>query len=193
MDPGLRAQVLARGEIHDRPQVVDVRMDATMRHEAQEMDASPSSTRPPKGAEQRVVREERTVVDRGVDAHEVLEQDATRSDREVPDLRVAHLALRQPDGLARRLQRGTRVLRPEPVEDGCLGELDRVSRPRRSETPAVEDDERDERRHAAAASAAAAQIASNAGASREAPPTSAPSTSGCARSPRALSAFTDPP
>ncbi len=104
--------------------MVDVRMDATVRHEAQEMDASPALARPPKGAEQRVVREERAVLDRDVDAHQVLEEDATRSDREVPDLRVAHLARRQPDGLARRLQCGMRVLLPEPVEDGCLGELD---------------------------------------------------------------------
>ena len=52
------------------------------------------------GAHQCRVLEERAVFDRLVDAHEVLEQDASRADREVSDFAVAHLSGRQPDCLA---------------------------------------------------------------------------------------------
>ncbi len=95
------------------------------------------------------------------------------------DLGVAHLPRRQADRLARRGERRVRVLRPQPVEDRRVGEVDGVARARRGAAPAVEDDERDEREglhHAAAA--AASQIAANDSTWSEAPPTSAPSTSG---------------
>jgi hypothetical protein len=48
---------------------------------------------------QRRVLEEGSVLDRLVHAHEVLEEDAARTDREMADLRVPHLSVRQPDGL----------------------------------------------------------------------------------------------
>ena len=41
--------------------------------------------------------EERAVLDGAGDADEVLVQDPPRPDRQVPDLRVPHLAVRQPD------------------------------------------------------------------------------------------------
>ena len=99
------------------------------------------------------------VRDRPVHALEVLQQDAARSDREVPDLRVAHLAVRQADGLSRRRERRVRVAGPERVEDGRVGQVDRISGPGRRQSPAVEDDEDD--RPQATASAPARQIASN--------------------------------
>ena len=174
----------ARGQLEQRPQVVDVRVDATVGDEAEEMDVASPRGCAAKSAEQRLVREEGAILDRDVHAHQVLEEHAPRADREVPDLRVAHLARRQPDGSARRLQDGVRVPLPERVEDGRLGELDGVPGPGRSETPPVQDHERDELSHAPATAAAARQIASNDCASSEAPPTSAPSTSGCASSTR---------
>ena len=63
----------------------------------------------------------------------------------MPDLGVAHLAVREADRLAGRLERRVRVLGPEPVEDRRVRELDRVPRPGRGAAPPVEDDERYER------------------------------------------------
>ena len=139
-----------------------------------------------------MVLEERAVPDRDVHAHQVLEEDAPGADRQVPDLGVPHLPGRQPDGLARGRELRVREALQERVEDGRVGELDRVSRAAAARAPAVEDDERDEVAHAAT-SAPARQIASNDAGSSEAPPTSAPSTSGWASSVRAFSGFTEPP
>ena len=56
---------------------------------------SPSrSSRAPERAEERVVLEERAVLDGAVHAHEVLEEDPARADRQVADLGVPHLARR---------------------------------------------------------------------------------------------------
>src|SRR5581483_10354740 len=92
------------------------------------------------------------------------------------------------DRLAGRLQRRMRILGPEAVEDGRARERDRVSGTRRSASPAVEDDDDYE-----GIRSAAAHIALKESTSSDAPPTSAPSTAGCARSDAALSGFTEPP
>ena len=104
------------------------------------------------------------------------------------DLGVAHLAGRQADGLAGRLELRVRKLAPQPVEDRRLGELDRVSGTGAARSPAVEDDEGYE-----GIRAAVSHIALKESTSSEAPPTSAPSTSGCASSAPALSGLTEPP
>ena len=87
-----------------------------------------------------------------------------------------------------RGDRRARTLGPEPVEGGRLGELDRVARSGRRAAPAVEDDERYERIRAAVA-----QIAPKNSGLSEAPPTSAPPTSGWRRSSSAFSGLTEPP
>ena len=121
-----------------------------------------------------------------VHALQVLEEDPAGADRQVADLGVPHLPLRQPDGLAGGLQRRVRVLAPEPVEDRRAGELDRVAGPGRRAAPAVEDDERYEVE-------AARQIAAKESGSSEAPPTRAPSIDGWASSSAAFSGLTEPP
>ena len=119
--------------------MVDVRVDATVRDEAEEVDVLAALER----AAEDGVLEERAVLDRLVHAHEVLEQDPPRADRQVTDLGVAHLAVREPDGGARRFELRVREFAPEPVEDGRVGELDGVPGPWRRDPPAVEDDESD--------------------------------------------------
>ncbi len=145
-------------------------------------------TRAAERRDERLVLEEAAVRDRSVDALEVLIEHPTGADRQMPDLRVAHLSGRQADRLAGRLEPSMGVLRPEPVEHGRARQLDRVPRSRRSAAPAVEDDEDYERIRAADR-----QIAVKLSMSREAPPTSAPSTAGCASSSFALSGLTEPP
>ena len=126
------------------------------------------------------------VSDGGVHALQVLEEDPAGADRQVTDLGVAHLAGRQADRLAGRRQPRVRVLVPEPVEHRRAGQLDRVARPGRRAAPPVEDHERYE-------VDAARQIAAKESGSSEAPPTSAPSIEGWARSSAAFSGLTDPP
>src|SRR5581483_1933319 len=162
-------------------QVVDVRVHAAVRDEAEQVDVAAAVER----AAQRRVLEERPVLDRPVHAHQVLVEDPARADRQVADLGVAHLARRETDRLSRRLQGGVRKAGPDPVEDGRLRQFDGVAGPGRCTAPAVEDDQDD--------GAAALQIPANDWTSRDAPPTRAPSTSGWASSSAALSGFTEPP
>src|SRR5690348_12441290 len=147
-------------------------MDAAVGDESEQVDVRPALLRPLKRPDQRGVLEQGSVRDRAVHPLEVLVEDAPRTDRQMADLRVAHLPGRQADGLAGRSERGVRVARPQRIEDGRLGELDRVPRPGRRAPPAVEDDERYERKRRVAVS----QIAVNDSTSSDAPPTRAPST-----------------
>src|SRR5437763_4236035 len=176
-------------QLEQRAQMIDVRMDPAVGDEPEQMDVRTALLRPLEGTDERRVREERAVLDRTVHALEVLVKDAARADRQMADLGVPHLARGQADRLAGSLQRRVRVAVPERVEDRGVGQLDGVPRLRRRATPPVEDDERYERESRAAVS----QIAANDSTSREAPPTSAPSTSGWARSSSAFSGLTEPP
>ena len=159
-------------------------MDAAVRDEAEQVDSLASLER----AHECRVLEEGSILDLFVDAHEVLEQDASGADRQVSDLTVAHLAGRQPDRFPRRVESGVRKLLPETVEVRRVGKLDRIARAGGRTPPAVEDDERYEGMFAAAR-----QIAMKDSSSSDAPPTSAPSTPGWLRRIAALSGFTEPP
>ena len=179
VDPCPLGHVLALGELEERLQVVDVGMDAALGDEAEQVDVPAALASPVERGAESLVLVERSVLDRAVHAHEVLEEHPPGADRQMADLGVPHLPGRKPDRLAGCGQGRVRAVRPEIVEHGRVGEIDGVPRPGWREPPAVEDHECDELRHAVAAtSAAARQIASNEAGSSEAPPTSAPSTSG---------------
>ena len=188
MEPRALHHPLAARELEQRAHVVDVRVDAAVRDEPEQVDVAVPLARAPERRDERLVLEEAAVPDRPVDTLEVLVEHAAGADREVADLGVAHLPGRQADRLAGGGEAGVRTLRPEPVEDRRARELDRVPGARRREAPAVEDDERYER-----VRAAARHMATNESISSEAPPTSAPSTSGCSSSSAAFSGFTEPP
>ena len=151
------------------------------------MDVSPALFCAAKRTDEGLVLEDLAARDGTVHALEILVEDPSRADGQVADLRVPHLARRQPDRLARGLESRMRILPPEPIEHGSVGELDGVARPGRRAAPAVEDDERDYRE------GHAWTIAANDSTSREAPPTSAPSIAGIAISSVAFSGFTEPP
>ncbi len=188
VDPRAVRHAFPLRELEQRLDVLDVRVHAAVRNETQQMHVSPALLRAPERGDERLVLVEAAVGDRSVDALEVLVEHAAGSDREVADLRVAHLSRRQPDRFARCGERRLRVLIVQPVEHRRVGELDGVARPRRSDAPAVQDHQRYERE-----AAAAWHIAANDSTSSDAPPTSAPSTEGCAISSAALSGFTEPP
>ena len=167
-----------------RAQVVDVRVDAAVRDEAEQVDALAALER---RAQRRVLEE--------------------ASRRRSPGSRASDPGRaggrsRSSDGRPRSCPSGPAgrpAASPEASivvcgysaqsrsKTGVVGELDRVARARRGAAPAVEDDERYER------DSAARQIVANDSTSSEAPPTSAPSTSGCAASSAALSGLTEPP
>ena len=176
---------LAPGQLHERAQVPHAGVDTAVRHEAEQVQ--------PLGAArlaQRLVLEERAVLDRLVDPQQVLLHHRARAEVEMAHLGVAHLPLRQAHRWAVRGERRVRVLLPELVEHGRVRQVDRVPGPRLGQPPAVQHDEADAReRHGAAA----ATISARPFGSRLAPPTSAPSTSGCARISAALSGLTLPP
>src|SRR4051812_49780436 len=102
------------------------------------------------------------------------------------DLRVAHLARRQPGGLTRSVEPRVREFLPEAVEDRRVRQLDGIAWTGRRAAPPVEDDERYEW-------GAARQIAREERTSSGAPPASAPSASLCASSSPGLSGLTGPP
>src|SRR3954462_14729439 len=157
-------------------------MHAAVRDEAEQVHPLTALER----RHERRVGEERPVRDRAVDPHQVLEEHATGSDRQVADLRVPHLPGRQADGFPGGVERRGRKRTPETVEVRGPRELDGVSGAGRRAAPAVEDDERYERM-------LARQIAVKESTPSDAPPTSAPSTAGCASSSAALSGLTEPP
>ena len=92
----------ARRQLDEGDEVTVVGVDAARPDEADEVQASVGRRRASAGLEQRRLREERAVRDRGVDARQVLEDGPAGAEVQVPHLRVAHLAGRQADRILRR-------------------------------------------------------------------------------------------
>ncbi len=181
MNPRALGHALTAGELEQRSQMVYVRVDTTLRHEAEQVDVASALGASTKDRREHLVLEERAVLDRPAHAYEILEENAACADGQVSNLGVPHLPRGQADRPTRCLECRVRVPRPQLVEYGCVRELDCVARPRWGEPPPVEDDQHTEREGHAAAWAAARQIAWKLVASSEAPPTSTPSTSGWVR------------
>ena len=179
-----------RRQLEQRQEVLEVAVHATAGDEPEQVDVAVALAGARERADERLVLEEGAVRDRRVHAHQVLEEDPPRADRQVAHLGVPHLTRWEPDGLGRRLELSVREALREPVEHGRRGKVDGIARPGRRDPPAVEDHQRDERD---GQGDAARQIAANDSGSSEAPPTSAPSTSGWASSSAAFSGLTEPP
>jgi len=173
------------------------------------VEMAPSFERPVAGGDEGRPFEERPVGNRGVDAWQVLQHRPSGSDVEVTDLRVAHLAGRQSDGLAGGLQDGVRPTRHEATPDRRRGGADRIRVGPPADPEAVDDDEDDRsrpsrcrhaRRQARAAAARPAAVmparatmpAISSGFS-DAPPTSAPSIDGSAMNSSIAALVTEPP
>ena len=120
-------------------------VDAAVGLETHQVERRAAITGVSGGGEEGGVLEEAPVLDRLVDPQDVLFDDATRPEVEMPHLGVSHLAVAQAHGASRGVQGRVRVLVPEVVEDGRAGQRDRVSLARFAQAPPVEDDEPDPR------------------------------------------------
>ena len=66
--------------------MIDVRVDAPVGDEAEQMDVGPAPLRTLESSDESRIREERVVGDRAVHTLEVLIEDSSRADRQVADL-----------------------------------------------------------------------------------------------------------
>ena len=133
---------LARGQLHERDEVAVIGMHAARPDQADDVQravGAPAFA----GSEQRGPGEERTVIDRRIDARQVLEHGPAGPEVQVADLRVAHLARRQPHRVLRRAQHAMRPLgeQSSPRRHGRRG--DRVTRTAVADPEPVEHDEHD--------------------------------------------------
>ena len=118
VNPGPLLHALSARKLEQRLQVVEMRVDAALRDEAEQVDVAAALPGALERGQERWVLVEGAVADGGVHALQILEEDPAGADRQVTDLGVAHLSGRQADRLAGGRERRVRVLAPEPVEDG---------------------------------------------------------------------------
>ena len=149
------------------------------------------------GPQQYRIPLEGSIANREVDPGQVLVDDPAGDDVEVANLGVPLLALRQTDGLAGRGQYRVRPSFPERIPVRLPRGGDRIAGGLFTITPAV-DDHQDERwaaytRCDCTTSTVACTIWVKSVSFRLAPPTRAPSISGCSIRLRALAGVTLPP
>ena len=119
-------------------------MHAAARHEARAGAAPPALARRRAGLPQRLVLEEAAVGDGLVDAHQVLLDDRARAEVQVADLGVAHLAVGQADGAARRRSAACAGSSPTARRTrACRQARSALPGPGGREPPAVEHHQRD--------------------------------------------------
>src|SRR5690606_26232034 len=95
------------------------------------------------GGQQLVVVEEAAVLDRRVDAGQVLVDDASGTDVHMPDFGIAHLPVRQADVAALGVHQGGRVFGQQPPPVGHVGQGDGVVVGVVAVSPAIEDQQDD--------------------------------------------------
>ena len=104
-----------------------VRVDAPVGEETHEVEGAAALAGTVRRGNELPVFEEGAVPEGEVDAQQVLGHHPSRSEVQVSDLGVAHQAGRQPDGLARGLERRAREVPHPAAENGLAGERDRVA------------------------------------------------------------------
>ncbi len=140
-DHVVRAEPLALREVEERVEVAEVGVDATVGEEAHQVESRAVRHRVGDRLTHDGVLEEGALGDVLIDPRDLLIDHAPRAEVHVPDLRVAHLPLRQPDGEPRRLQGRVRVLRKEAIEERLRSRIDGRNRRVLGDAEAVEDEE----------------------------------------------------
>src|SRR5689334_6314889 len=114
------------------------RMHAALADQANEMNARVGRDRPLDLLDPGAIRKKTSVLDRFVDANEILHHDSTRAKVEVANLAVSDLACRQADGEPRCLEKRLRITAPELVPGWGRRHGDRVPFALSPVSPAVE-------------------------------------------------------
>ena len=133
----------ARGEVEHGEDVRLVAVHAAGRDEAKQVERAIGRLGRVAGLHERGVVEETAVGDRGVDAGEVLVDDAARTDVHVADFGIAHLPVRQTDELPVRLHQRVRIFAQHAPPVRQVGPGDRVVRGVVAMAPAIEDEQED--------------------------------------------------
>ncbi len=121
---GKPGHALPGGQLGQRDEMTVVGVDATRADEAHDVEGPAPRPSPLAGREECRSGGERAVRDRGIDARQVLEDRATRTEVEVTDLRVAHLAGGRPTASsdARSVLCGHAASRPRQTGIGRSGD-----------------------------------------------------------------------
>ena len=199
-----RGHPLPRRQLDQRDQVPVVGVDATRADKTDEVESPVGPCRTRARFEQCGALEERAVGDGRVDPRQVLQHGTPGTEIEVADLRVAHLAGRQPDGVLRGTERGVRPVAPQPLPGRHPRGRDGVDCRIEADPEPIEHDQHDRARtrpggvghaaaRAAAVSPARATIPAISSGLSDAPPTRAPSIEGSARNSAMLDDVTLPP
>ena len=123
--------------------MADMAMDAPVGDQAQQMQGPAQFGGAPGGGGQGGIVEEGAVRDGVVDQHQVLANDTTRAQGDVPHLGVAHLAVRQTHGPARGLQGSVGIEGEVAIQLGRARQGDGVVGLGGVDPEAVENDEQD--------------------------------------------------
>ena len=107
-------------------EVVDMAVNASVRAQAQKMQGSVPCGDPFRQCLQHVIVFEGIAAHGVSDAHQLLADDATGADGQVPDLGIAHLILGQADMGPAGFDQGVGVRMPEGIHHGRLGPADGV-------------------------------------------------------------------
>ena len=127
--------------LHERMKVFDVAVDAPIRHEPHEMHGGTGRDGLVDRIREHRALEEGAVFDGSRDACDLLIDDTTRADVQVPDFRVAHQSFGKADRQAGRFERRGRVRREETIEVRGARRHDRIPAVGRPRAVPVEDRE----------------------------------------------------
>ena len=120
---------LLLGHPNDRLQVMLGGVDAAGRKQAEEVERPPIALGLPDGRVEGLVAEKGAILDRSVDAHEVLEDDPPGAEVGVPDLGIPHLPLGQTHCEARGVEGRVGIALVEEVDVRGIGQGDGVVLP----------------------------------------------------------------
>src|SRR5690606_11319790 len=188
--------LLPSRQFQEGEQVVDMAVNPAVRQKAVEVQLASVLLHVADGSEEGFVFKKAPIPDRLRHPGQILVDDPAGADIEVTHFGVAHLSLRQADGLAAGPKKGVGIAGPVAVKVGLFRLGDGVPVGLFPEGKAVQNDQSHRffaPAHPFSLPAAAATSCRNDSGSRLAPPTRAPSMSASARNAPILPGFTLPP